>query len=61
VRGQQIGEFPVVTSGLDGQGNLMPTTDFRAVYGAILSQWLATDPTPIIPGVSAYTLPTLLR
>jgi uncharacterized protein (DUF1501 family) len=60
VKGQQIGEFPGVTSGLDGQGNLTPTTDFRAVYGAILSQWLHTDPTPIIPGISAYTLPTLL-
>jgi uncharacterized protein (DUF1501 family) len=61
VNGRQIGEFPGVTSGLDGQGNLTPTTDFRAVYGAILSQWLATDPTPIIPGIAAYTLPSLLR
>jgi uncharacterized protein (DUF1501 family) len=61
VKGEQIGEFPGVTNGLDGQGNLMPTTDFRAVYGALLSQWLGADPTPIIPGISAYTLPSLLK
>jgi len=60
VNGQQIGEFPGVTSGLDSQGNLTPTTDFRAIYGAIISQWLGADPTPIIPGISAYTLPSLL-
>ena len=61
VKGQQIGEFPGVTSGLDGQGNLTPTTDFRAVYGAMLSQWLNTDPTQIIPGIAAYQLPSLLK
>src|SRR5581483_5212890 len=60
VKGRQIGEFPGITSGLDSQGNLTPTTDFRAVYGAIVSQWLGADPTPIIPGISAYTLPALL-
>jgi uncharacterized protein (DUF1501 family) len=61
VVGTQIGEFPGVTSGLDGQGNLVPTVDFRAVYGALVAQWLGADPALVIPGVSAYSLPTLIR
>ena len=61
VRGQQIGEFPGVSSSLDAQGNLVPTSDFRAVYGALLAQWLQTDPAPIIPGVAGYQLPALLK
>ena len=40
---QQIGEFPGLTGGLDDQGNLMPTADFRAVYAALLEQWLGAD------------------
>jgi hypothetical protein len=60
-KGQQVGEFPGVTNGLDGQGNLMPTTDFRAVYGSLLEQWLGTDANPIIPGVSAYQRLPLIR
>jgi uncharacterized protein (DUF1501 family) len=60
VVGTQIGEFPGVTNGLDDQGNLVPTVDFRAVYGAIVGQWLGADPAQVIPDVSSYTLPTLI-
>jgi uncharacterized protein (DUF1501 family) len=61
VNGQQIGVFPGITGGLDGGGNLMPTADFRAVYASILEQWLGTDANDVIPGVSAYARPALLR
>ena len=61
VNGQQIGVFPGITGGLDGGGNLMPTADFRAVYASILEQWLGTDANDVIPGVSAYARPALLK
>jgi uncharacterized protein (DUF1501 family) len=61
LKGQQLGSFPGVTGGLDSSGNLVPTADFRAIQGALLGQWLGTDPTPIIPGVGAFQLPALLK
>ncbi len=61
VNGQQIGVFPGITGGLDGGGNLVPTADFRAVYASILEQWLGTDANDVIPGVSAYARPALLK
>src|SRR5262249_51898914 len=41
--GTQVGEFPGLTSGLDADGNLKPTSDFRSVYAALLEQWLHFD------------------
>ena len=62
LKGQQIGAFPGVTgSGLDSSGNLVPTTDFRAVYAALLEQWLDTDAGSIIPDASGYARPALLK
>jgi uncharacterized protein (DUF1501 family) len=61
VRGQMLGEFPGVSGGLDDQGNLRPTADFRAVYAALLEQWLDTDANAIIPGAAPFSRPTLLR
>jgi uncharacterized protein (DUF1501 family) len=61
VVGQQVGSFPGVTGGLDGQGNLIPTTDFRAVYSSLLEQWLDTDATQLIPGAASYQRPTLVK
>ena len=58
--GQMIGAFPGVTGGLNSLGNLAPTADFRAVYSAILEQWLATDANTILPGVAALDRPKLL-
>jgi uncharacterized protein (DUF1501 family) len=46
--GRMIGEFPGLER-LDDDGNLRATSDFRAVYSAILEQWLATDPAGILP------------
>ena len=59
--GQMIGSFPGITGGLNGLGNLQPTADFRAVYSSILEQWLGADANSILPGVSGYQRPVLLK
>jgi len=61
VRGQLIGEFPGLDKGLDEQGNLKPTSDFRGLYAAILEQWLETDAGAVIPDASRFQRPALLR
>jgi uncharacterized protein (DUF1501 family) len=61
VKGQQVGSFPGVTGGLDAQGNLKPSADFRAVYSAILEQWLEIDANEVIPGVQPFKRPALLK
>ena len=62
VNGQQIGSFPGVTGGpRTTSGNLAPTADFRAVYSSILEQWLDADANAILPNVSGYQRPSLLR
>ncbi len=61
-----IGEFPGLTdygtvgAGLDQDGNLRATADFRALYSSILEQWLQTDAAGIIPGAGALPRPALL-
>ena len=61
VRGRMIGEFPGLGGGLDEQGNLRATADFRGVYSAILEQWFDTDAAAIIPGAASFARPALLR
>ena len=61
VRGRMIGEFPGLGSGLDEQGNLRATADFRGVYSAILEQWLGTDAAAVIPGAASFSRPALLK
>ena len=61
VRGRMIGEFPGLAGGLDERGNLRPTSDFRAVYCALLEQWLRGEAEPVIPGARSFTQPSLLR
>ena len=61
VKGQQLGSHPGVTGGLDASGNLKPTADFRAVYAALLEQWFNADSNAILPGVSAFARPALLK
>ena len=36
--------------GLDGEGNLRATSDFRGVYRTLLEDWLNVSADPIIPG-----------
>jgi uncharacterized protein (DUF1501 family) len=48
VFGGLAGEHPGVQG--DEYGNLVPITDFRTVYQALISEWLGGDPTAILPG-----------
>jgi uncharacterized protein (DUF1501 family) len=59
--GLQVGEFPGLASGLDQDGNVKATSDFRAVYAALLEQWLGFDAARIIPGATKLTRPTLVK
>jgi uncharacterized protein (DUF1501 family) len=62
VKGQMIGSHPGVSGGgLDGQSNLRPTADFRAVYAALLEQWLGTDGNEILPQARPFERPALLK
>jgi len=59
-RGQMVGEFPGLADGLDDDGNLKPTSDFRGVYSALLEQWLGADASAVIPGAHAFSRPALV-
>jgi uncharacterized protein (DUF1501 family) len=61
VNGQLIGEFAGLPGGLDKNGNLRATSDYRGVYSALLEQWFQADARAIIPGSAAFTRPTLIR
>ncbi len=64
-KGTMVGEFPGLSSGmgggLDNQGNLRATTDFRGVYCSLLEQWLNVDAGPIIPGADSFARYTLVK
>ena len=62
VKGQMLGEFPGLAdgTGLDDDGNLIETVDFRAVYCGLLEQWLGVDAGKVVPGASAFQAPTLI-
>ena len=44
-----LGGAPAPLTSLD-RGNLRVTTDFRSVYGALLSEWMGGDPGAVLPG-----------
>ena len=56
--GQQVGEYLGLASGLDDDGNLKPSADFRGVYSALLEQWLSFDASRIIPDAKKFQRPT---
>jgi uncharacterized protein (DUF1501 family) len=60
VSGQMVGEFPGLVGGLDSQGNLKSTSDYRALYCSLLEQWLGTDADGIIPNAVAFTRPVVI-
>lgn len=47
VKGGLYGALPDLTK-LDNAGNLIYSTDFRAVYATVLRDWLQTDPTAVL-------------
>jgi len=61
--GTMVGEFPGLAdkTGLDSDGNLLETADFRAVYSSLLEQWLDTDAAAVIPGAKSFPRPTLVK
>jgi uncharacterized protein (DUF1501 family) len=59
-RGTMIGEYPGLDQ-LDEDGNLRPTSDFRAVYCSLLEQWLGTDAAAVIPDAGRFARVPLLR
>jgi uncharacterized protein (DUF1501 family) len=59
--GQMVGEFPGLAGGLDDDGNLRATADFRAVYASLLEQWLHFDAARIIPKAAAFPRPVLVK
>jgi uncharacterized protein (DUF1501 family) len=56
-----IGEFPGLKTGLDDDGNLRATADFRAVYASLLEQWLGMDAAAVIPDAGSFGRPVLVR
>jgi uncharacterized protein (DUF1501 family) len=61
VRGTMIGEFPGLKNGLDDDGNLKATVDYRSVYSSVLEEWLGTDAGPIVPHASSFARVPILR
>jgi uncharacterized protein (DUF1501 family) len=61
VSGRMIGEMPRLRDGLDRDGNLKATVDYRSVYSSVLEQWLDADAAAVIPGARAYPRIPLLR
>ena len=61
--GKMVGEFPGLAdgSGLDADGNLVETTDFRAVYASLLEQWFDTDAGAVIPDAGSFQRPALVK
>ncbi|MGH3002453.1 MAG: DUF1501 domain-containing protein [Gaiellaceae bacterium] len=59
--GTMVGEFPGLAAGLDADGNLKATSDFRGVYAALLEQWFGFDAARVIPNASRFARPVLVR
>lgn len=49
VAGGMVTEAPSLTK-LDTNGNVVMTTDYRSVYGTVISDWLQGDPTQVLGG-----------
>jgi len=61
VKGQMLGEFPGLASGLDDEGNLKATFDYRSLYCSLLEQWFNADAAAIIPNAASFDRPSLLK
>jgi uncharacterized protein (DUF1501 family) len=60
-KGQMIGEFPDLKGGLDDDGNVKATADFRGVYASLLEQWLGMDASAVIPDAGSFARAALLK
>jgi uncharacterized protein (DUF1501 family) len=61
VKGTMIGEFPGLATGLDDDGNVKATSDFRGIYAGLLEQWLGTDAAAVLPGAGSFARPALIK
>ena len=61
VAGHMVGEFPGLAHGLDADGNVKPTADFRGLYAGLLEQWFKFDAAAILPGSAKFARPKLVR
>ena len=52
--GTMIGEWPGLATGLDENGNVIATSDFRSLQSSLLEQWLGQDAAAVIPGASGF-------
>jgi uncharacterized protein (DUF1501 family) len=59
--GRMVGEFPGLARGLDDDGNVVATADFRAVYSSLLEQWLGVDAASVIPDAASFQRPVLVQ
>ena len=55
-----IGETADLASGIDDDGNLSATMDFRSVYCSILEQWLDVDAAQVIPNAGSFARPKVI-
>jgi uncharacterized protein (DUF1501 family) len=60
-KAKMIGEFPGLRDGLDEDGNVKATADFRSVYASLLEQWLGMDAGAVIPNADSFGRPVLVR
>jgi uncharacterized protein (DUF1501 family) len=60
VAGKMVGEFPGLQKGLDPDGNVSATSDFRSVYSALLEQWFGVDAAAVIPNARSFSRPKLV-
>ena len=55
-----VGEYPGLDR-LDEDGNLRATSDFRALYCALLEQWLGHDAAAVIPNAARFARPRVVK
>ena len=60
VAGQMVGEFPGLQKGLDSDGNVSATSDFRGFYASLLEQWMGIDAAAVIPNAASFSRPKLV-
>jgi uncharacterized protein (DUF1501 family) len=58
--GRMVGEFPGMGA-LDENQNLVATSDFRALYCALLEQWLGADAASVMPDAAGLARPGVVR
>jgi uncharacterized protein (DUF1501 family) len=58
-----IGEFPGLGkgTGIDDNGNLRATTDFRSLYRSLLEQWFQVDAAAVLPDAASFAAVPLVR